>query len=399
MNRILFVISYLDKGGAERALSNITMNMPDDWECDILINNDKVIDYPYKANIISLNIEEQPHTSSLFFQLRVLLKRIRMLSALKKTGKYIACVSFLDSANVANILSGKKFCKTLISCRSSMANQTSWQYKYIVNPLIRIFYNRADKVIAVSRGIADELEKKFGIAKDRVGVVENGYELEKIRRMSEESISAAEAEWFSVRKVFITVGRLTEQKGQWHLIRAFYDVQKTRKNVGLLILGEGPLEKTLRNLVETLEIQDKVYFTGYTNNPYKYVSRADVFVMPSLNEGFPNALAEAMCLGKSCIATDFPTGARELLCPDRIYDSDRIQKLTFEEYGLITPLCSGRPLSDEPLETEEMELAAAMKKLIDDDAMQRHYAAKSMERRKTLDIYTTVSRWINYMEE
>lgn len=397
--RILFVIPYLVDGGAERALSNITRNIANEWEIDILVNSDKVINYPCRGNIITLSIDKEAKTSSVFFQFKVLLKRVAKLRKLKRENHYTACISFLDSANVANILSGKKYCRVLISCRCSMANQTAWQYKYVVSPLIRIFYNKADKVVAVSRGIAEELKSQFGIAEEKVGIVENGYDLEEIKAQSEETINDVETAFFSDRKVIITAGRLEEQKAQWHLIRAFFEVQKTQKNLGLMILGEGSLEKNFKNLVKMLRIEDKVYFTGYTNNPYKYVSRADIFVMPSLYEGFPNALAEAICMGKPCIATDFPTGARELLCPERIYNKDKVCKLELEEFGIITPLCSEKFFTDEPLEPEELELAYAMSKLLEDATMRQYYSNKSIERSKTLDISITVEKWLEYVEK
>ena len=91
--KILFVIPYLAKGGAEKILSNITIHFPGEWEIDILVNDDQVIDYPFKGNIITLGVTEKPKLNSVLFQFRVFLKRIRKLRKLKKEGKTIVIIT------------------------------------------------------------------------------------------------------------------------------------------------------------------------------------------------------------------------------------------------------------------------------------------------------------------
>ena len=139
--KILFVIPYLAKGGAEKILSNITIHFPGEWEIDILVNDDQVIDYPFKGNIITLGVTEKPKLNSVLFQFRVFLKRIRKLRKLKKEGNYQACVSFLDSTNVASILTGNKYCKNIINIVNNMSasEKNEWIYRYIVSPLIKLF--------------------------------------------------------------------------------------------------------------------------------------------------------------------------------------------------------------------------------------------------------------------
>ena len=130
MKRLLFVISYLDKGGTERALSNITTHFPQEWDIDILVNDNSVIDYPFRGNSLTLGITEKPKTGSVVFQLKVLVKRIKRLRQLKRKGKYQACISFLDSAHVANLLSGKRYCRVILSVRSSLRQASKLpQYK------------------------------------------------------------------------------------------------------------------------------------------------------------------------------------------------------------------------------------------------------------------------------
>ena len=396
LKKVLFVISYLEKGGAERALSNITTHFPAGWDIDILVNDDRVIDYPFRGSILTLGITEKPRTGSIFFQLKVLLKRVRRLKCLKKKGRYTACISFLDSANIANILSGKGRCKVIVSVRSSLMQQgRKLQYRYIVIPLVKIFYNRADKIVAVSEGISDELISNFNLSSDKVVTIENGYDLLKIQEQAKEELTEKESKWFLEKKVVVTAGRLEEPKGQWHLIRAFTKVVKQIPNAVLLIIGSGELEGYLKRLVKEGGIESHVCFTGFVSNPYKYMSRAEVFVLPSLYEGFPNALAEAICLELPCIATDFHTGAREILSPNMCTAKEPLEYTKEAEYGILTLPCTGKRYKDidTPLEKAEKNLAEAMIMLLRDDQKRTEYERKSALRRETLEISVVVDKW------
>jgi len=399
MKKVLFVISYLDKGGSERALSNITLNFPKDWEIDILVNSDKVVDYPYRANIISMGIDDKPKTGSVLFQFKVLCKRISWLRKLKKNNKYSACISFLDSANVANILSRKKYCKTIVSVRNSLKKQASLpQYKYVVNPLVKCLYNMADKVVACSRGVERELVDIFKLRADKVCTIENGYDIQKLEHMANEPLDDEIDRKIRDKKVLVTVGRLAPQKGQWHLIRAFSKVIRQVPDAILLIIGTGELEEYLKGLVRDYGLGEQVIFVGYTDNPFKYEKRADVFVMPSLYEGFPNALAEAVCLGLPCIATDFETGARELISPELIFSDKPIKESQECDYGYIAPICNGKMYTHrDSFDNEEQILAESIEHILVDTKLKNRLSDKSYIRRESLSIRSAVEKWISIL--
>lgn len=401
MKKVLFVIPYLVEGGTERALSNITAFFPDDWQIDILVNDKKNAAYPFRGNIIELGFRGKPKIDSVLFQAKVFFKRTRRLRQLKKNGGYQACVSFLDSANVANILSGQSFCKVIVSVRNSLVQQGKLpQYKYVVNPLVKLFYNYADKVVAVSRGVESELRENFGLRSDRLLTIENGYDFSVIEKQSREMLSEQEINLFEGKKIVTTTGRLTNQKGQWHLIRAFSEVAKRVPDTLLVIIGSGELEDYLKQLVQQCGMESNVYFTGHSDNPFQYLNYSDVFVLPSMYEGFPNALAEAVCMGLPCIATDFRTGARELLAPAMAVQGNGVSDIVEAEYGILTPLCSGRQYADlsKPLEHEEQYLAEAVIMLLTDENKRNEYKQKSLQRRKTLDINAVVNKWVKVIE-
>ncbi len=399
MKRALFVISYLDKGGTERALSNITTHFPQEWDIDILVNDNSVIDYPFRGNILTLGITEKPRTSSVVFQLKVLIKRIKRLRQLKMRGNYQACVSFLDSANVANLLSGKRYCRVILSVRSSLKQaERQPQYKYIVNPLARILYNHADHIVAVSEEVRKELINYLGLQPQKVITIENGYDIDNINKLAQENLNEKMVSLFMGKKVVMTAGRLAEPKGQWHLIRAFTAVVRHVPEALLVILGTGELKRYLDELVKRCNLEGRVIFAGYVSNPYQYEKYADVFVLPSLYEGFPNALAEALCLGLPCIATDFRAGAREILAPEMETQTRKIESIVEAEYGILTPVCSGKKSFDLALEPSEQHLAEAMLMIVLNKEKREEYRQKSKLRSETLGIDSAVSKWIELIE-
>lgn len=399
MKRVLFTISLLYGGGAERALSNIMTHFPDDWEIDILLNDEDSIEFPYKGRLITLGIPAFDKKKSIFYLVKETIIRTKYLRKLKKENHYDACISFLDSANIANILSGNRKCKTIISIRVNMtAKQTGFLHRMASYVLIRGIYNRAEKIVAVSKEIESEMLAEFNIPQKMITSIVNGYDCEKILQQANKIPSQLVD--IDSCKLVVTVGRLEKQKGQWHLIRAFSEVVKREPKAKLLILGTGELKKYFEELIEVFHLEQHVILTGYCDNPFWYDTKADVFVLPSLYEGFPNALAEAICCGVPCVATDFQSGAREILDPEGNVYGQRISDIKEVEYGILTPLCSGkRYKGKEPLEEEEKKLAEAILFLLINEDKNMYYREQSRKRRKDLDINSVVQEWIRVIEE
>jgi glycosyltransferase involved in cell wall biosynthesis len=123
----------------------------------------------------------------------------------------------------------------------------------------------------------------------------------------------AAQDWFASNlPVIISTGRLAPEKGYDTLLKAFALVQQ-QIDCRLVIIGEGDQRIELENLAQTLAIADKVWMPGYDANPYKYVSKADVFVLSSRFEGLPNTLIEALAVGTPCVSTRCKSGPSEIL--------------------------------------------------------------------------------------
>jgi len=177
--------------------------------------------------------------------------------------------------------------------------------------LMRLFYPWADKVVAVSKGVADDLVRITRLPKDKIQVIYNPVVTSEFFIKAEEPLDHP---WFKPGEppVILGVGRLTEAKDFPTLIRAFTLVRKERP-ARLMILGEGEDRPKLDALVKELGLEKDVALPGFVENPYKYMKRAAVFVLSSKWEGLPTVLIEAMALGTPVVSTACPSGPSEIL--------------------------------------------------------------------------------------
>lgn len=400
MKRVLFVISTLNTGGAQRIISNVIMSLPQEWEIDILLNDTENIVYPYRGRIISLACKPEADKSKLSYQAKVLLKRFRILRRLKKENHYQACISALTSANVINVLTGNRFCRTVLTVHCVASKEALGRIKeFILQKGIRLFYGKADVVVAVSEGIREDLLTGFFLNPEKVITVYNGYLIEDIRKKAKAALVPEEEAWLKGKGVkLVTVGRLTLQKGQWHLIRALQKVKKEIKEFRLYILGEGELEEYLKKLVMECGLKENVIFCGFCKNPYKIIARSDILVFPSVYEGFGNVLIEGMALGIPCISTDFDSGAREILAPETDTFYRTTAALELAKYGILCPVCNGVMYEHEPLTREEELLAESIIQMLSDKKLQEKYREAGKKRAEEFDMVSLIPKWMEVIE-
>ncbi len=176
---------------------------------------------------------------------------------------------------------------------------------------MRHLYARADGVIAVSHGVAEEIRQATGIDADRIRVVRNPNITPELETLAREPV---EHPWLGEDQppLLVAMGGLRRQKDFPTLIRAFAHLRAERP-ARLLILGRGRQEDRLRELAQRLGVGEDVELGGFAANPYPYLARASLFVLSSLWEGSPNVLTEALALGTPAVATDCRSGPREIL--------------------------------------------------------------------------------------
>jgi glycosyltransferase involved in cell wall biosynthesis len=176
--------------------------------------------------------------------------------------------------------------------------------------ILREHFGGADRIIAVSDGVMRDLTENHGIDPGRIEVVRNPFELERIAALAEEPVD--EPVFSCAAPVVLYVGRLERVKGPEFLVRAIAEVLDGHA-AHLVIVGDGSQREYLETLSKHLGIDEHVSFLGSRANPFKYMRRATMLVLPSLSEGFGNVLLEAMACGCPLVATDIPGATSELL--------------------------------------------------------------------------------------
>ncbi len=174
-----------------------------------------------------------------------------------------------------------------------------------------LVYNRlADGIIVNAAIIKDVLLTSTFMRADRIRVIYNGLDMRQLSKKSRSEDSCARPFPFLVS----AMGRVTELKGFDYLLKGFalFIHRSSAEDAGLVIVGDGAYLPSLKELARSLEISDKVIFTGFLENPYPLLAATDVFAMTSRNEGISNALIEAMYLENAVIST-VAGGVKEII--------------------------------------------------------------------------------------
>ena len=177
--------------------------------------------------------------------------------------------------------------------------------------LAKLLYPWADGIIAISKGVAEDLVQITGLPERRIQVIYNPAVNPDLQEKAQEPLDHP---WFKAGEspVILGVGRLELQKDFSTLIRAFAQVRQAY-SCRLVILGQGSEQQKLNNLVAELGIENDVAMLGFVENPYSYMAKATVFALSSVWEGFGNVIVEAMALGTPVVSTNCQSGPAEIL--------------------------------------------------------------------------------------
>jgi CDP-glycerol glycerophosphotransferase len=195
---------------------------------------------------------------------------------------------------------------------------SEWRHRFPSLESVFRIYEWYDNIIAVSQATMElnrqNLAADFQVPKDKFFYSRNLQNPEEILRQAAEPLTAADhLRFFADRTpVFVTVGRLSAEKDQAKLIRAFAALRADHPHARLLVIGDGPLRPQLQKLIASLGQNSHIHLLGQQSNPHKWLACASCFVLPSNYEGQPMVLFEALILGKPIIATNI-TGNRSVL--------------------------------------------------------------------------------------
>lgn len=263
---------------------------------------------------------------------------VRTMRSLPKLARYLrrerpaGLVSAMNHANVvaswAAKLAGYQGPVVLAEHIQMPERRTSyWQRAF--NLAVNVTYRNATRVVAVSEGVKRSLIENAGVGADRISVIYNPVLPDGLTSPRPAARPAAMGK--AGTPVILGIGRLEPQKNFGLLIRAFAQLLE-RRPARLVVLGEGRERPALERQVEELGLHESISLPGFVPDPLDYLAHAGVFVLSSDWEGLPTVLIEALAMGTPVVATDCPSGPREIL------DGGN--------YGHLVPMRDARALSD-----------------------------------------------------
>jgi glycosyltransferase involved in cell wall biosynthesis len=217
------------------------------------------------------------------------------------------------SAIIAYILANVGNTKIVVSEHADFykaQENRSFPLNYLNLAMAKMFYPKADKVVAVSRGVADSIKIAYRLDDSKILTIWNPVITDELYI---QAMKPVKHPWLNKDfPIIISTGRLTKQKNYPLLLKAFSRV-KEKIDAKLIILGEGEDREKLEGLIRKLGLEKDVGMPGFVDNPYCYLKKADLFVLSSLCEGFAMVLIEALACDTKVISTDCPYGPKEIL--------------------------------------------------------------------------------------
>ncbi|MEM4359976.1 MAG: glycosyltransferase [Candidatus Bilamarchaeaceae archaeon] len=385
--KIAFLIPTLHKGGAEKIASELSLWMPKKWEI-VFILFEKKINYPYRGKVISLDL---PLEKNFFKDIYNFFLRIFKLRKIIKEENIDVVISFDDYANTLNSFVGRRPILT-VHKPIQIADIYKDPLRRVLSKTLRKFYARACRVIAVSRGIREDLIEYAGINENKVIVINNPYNIAEIRRRAKK-----ESKIKVSKEYIVNIGRAEKEKGQWHLIRVFSKVHRSYPKLKLVIIGGGSLSAYIKQLITELNLVDNIiYVDKFLDNIAPILRGAKIFILSSIFEGFPNVIIESFSVGLPVISTNCRTG------PAEIFEADMINKngIIITKYGILVPPLDGVfKKYNEPLTAAESKLADAIILLLSDDKLRKKMAKYAKKRAEDFDVAIIIKRYIKLIND
>jgi len=295
--KIIFILPSLKAGGAERVLSFLAKNL------DQNVFEIKTAVVGFKKDVV-YNLDNLDVT---FFNQKRLLNCVYPLYKLIKNENPDIVFGSIRHVNILLgfynlIFRNVRFIVREASVMSAMLKFSNSKQQ-IPNFLLKFLYNHLDAIVCQSNDIKKDLINQLGIIESKLTTINNP-----ITQIEHLSISKTKC---SDLINFITIGRLSEEKGHERILKGLAKV----KNYSYLytIIGSGPLELKIKDLANELGILDKIKFIAHTSKVLDFLSNSDFFIQGSYVEGFPNAVLESCSVGTPVLAFNCPGGTKEII--------------------------------------------------------------------------------------
>ncbi|SEF67776.1 Glycosyltransferase Family 4 [Butyrivibrio sp. Su6] len=384
---IAILIPTLTTGGAERAAAELGKHLF--HKCDkvyyFLLANSGRSFFDIDGEIIKTHINYPFVGSDVINNFREMMFAARSLKRFKQKYRIDACISFMEGCNVLNILSKQKDEKVIISIRTVLSERREYDGVFLYDRrLLGKIYPFADKIVAVSSGVKEDLALNYGIKKNNIVIIPNAAE----RRRFEDDDFREDIEWLYGDKTVVCVGRMDPVKQFDSVLRAFSVTHNMFPQGRLIFVGDGRQMNYMKALRHEFGLDEVVIFAGFQKDVGVYLANACCFVMASKAEGFPNAMVEAMAYGVPVISTDSPGGCGEILGK-----SKHITETVYCEYGVMTPRIQRSSEVSEKITPEEKTLGMAMYEMLSNQDLNARYRARSIKRAKYYSRTNVMELW------
>ncbi|MFA6256012.1 MAG: glycosyltransferase [Candidatus Absconditabacterales bacterium] len=335
---IYFLINSLEGGGAERVTTNFANNMIREGKdvYIITLKSSNFYDLPQGVHYVPLSTIKNN-----FLMFMLIPWYVGKFKKVVKKYHLSEGMSLLEIANFVHILAKKK---AKISFRTHVSVFKGF-FGFLQKALIKYLYPKAGNIVVNSLENKYDLAEYLHVSEDKIEVIYNPIDKEKIDKLKSEEISEKLKNKIQGKRVLITTGRLVGKKGFGNknhnkiilaLKRVYDGIDKNRI---YLIVGDGPERKSLEKLVYSLGLQDNIVFIGMQKNVFKFLNIADIFLYASEVEGFPNVLMEAREIGLPIITSDFKSGAKEVILGRYVKDIGKKMKYPYSgKYGVLLDL-------------------------------------------------------------
>lgn len=379
MKTILLMVPTLKLGGQERVCAKTADLMKDDYEVSIVVFDSRDMVYHPNCEIIDLSI---PAQSGKWNKVRNALRRAQAVKKLRKEKKADFVYSFGMSANLVNVLS-HGIGKTLIGLRTfddSVGKSRIQQY----------VFRRCDTVVGCAEGTCEPIRKMGTVYANKTECLYNPLDIAFVEKSGQYPV----ADYTFSPHTIVSHGRLDEVKNWPRLIKAFSIVKKSIPDAQLLIIGEGEQRKQLEKLINAYGLDSSVTLLGFRQNPFAYLAKSSLYVLPSYSEGFPNSLVEGMVFLPT-ISVDCKSGPREILSNAPI---DTVaQGVEYADYGILVQPAMDRVFRQEITQDDKL-LAQAMLAVLTNEELAAKMKNAAHERAQEFSCERYKKRLIEILE-
>ena len=416
MQNVLFFLFRLYGGGAERVVSNLSLDLADHYNIKIAIFDNQEQAYPYHGELIRIRLpfSKNPAGNKLLARAIRLLVLVYKLRRIKKQHQINVTISFAEQANIINVLTKGKT-RIILSVRTFLSSQIlDIPNSNLLRFLIKFLYNKADLIITPSKVAALDLIRHFRILPGKLKVIYNYVDRGKIIERSMQRIDDAFHQQLFELPILLNVGRITPAKGQWLLLEMMKKIKTQFQGWKLVIIGETENEESLRSYLtalaaksglklydslsgQTTSLDYDVYLLGFQENPFRYLAKSKILLFPSVFEGFPNIVLEAMQTGLPVIVADCNAGPREILAPETDLNA-KISMMELTKYGILCPALSStdyKEIIDTGLLNEWM---SALSKLINEPELTNGLIENAYVRLLSFDKKQILEQWKHCIE-